>query len=113
MRIDVRQNDVIHACRPSRMASQIAIFVPIPRRLIADVLINMLQVRPAREHFYLTYRFLIGKGWHDSTLTGERVGLVTPNFSSRDTIALKGYRAPRLPWNFVINIVLQLITFCN
>lgn len=65
---------VIHAYIPCRMANQIAIFVPIPRRLIADVLINMLQVRPAREHFYLTYRFLIGKGWRESTLIGSELG---------------------------------------
>lgn len=65
---------VIHACTPCRMANQIAIFVPIPRGLIADVLINMLQVHPAREHFYLTYRFLIGKGWCKSMLMGSELG---------------------------------------
>lgn len=35
---------------------------------------------------------------------------MTSNFSSRDTIAYKGRRAPQLPRNFVINIVFP---WCN
>lgn len=73
MRIDVRQNGVIHARIPRRMASQIAIFVPVPPvGLIADVLINMLQVRPARANISIwRIDFWLAKSGYDSTLNRE------------------------------------------